>query len=270
MQILQPVLFQPNKDILSSLEEVLSEEFNPSSIVIAQPIKQIPEQLLFDNQRKQWKSNEILQWLSDKYNKPISKSTKILAICDFDAYSGNLNFVFGEAQLDGSISAIYLPRLRQEFYGLKSNESVFCQRLVKEAVHELGHSFGLSHCRNIKCVMHFSNSLSDTDIKKVHYLIFAKKHKISTDNKQWPKSPNALSRRLNQIRSNLLEGLGIKVTISRTTTTKDKKSKVNNVTIGIRKIPPVEIKITLKLAIAEACARQSVALAKTQNQPSLH
>ena len=136
--------------------------------VIAPPIKEIPEQLLlFDNQRNQWKSNDILQWLSDKYNKPSSKSrtTKILALCDFDAYSSNLNFVFGEAHLDGSISAIYLPRLRQEFYGLKPDESVFYQRLVKEAVHELGHSFGLSHCKNMKCVMHFSNSLSDTDIK---------------------------------------------------------------------------------------------------------
>jgi hypothetical protein len=49
--------------------------------------------------------------------------------------------------------------------------------------------------------------------------IFALEHKISTDSKLWPKSPNALSRRLNQIRSNLLEGLGIEVTISRTTTT---------------------------------------------------
>jgi Bifunctional DNA primase/polymerase, N-terminal len=70
--------------------------------------------------------------------------------------------------------------------------------------------------------------------------IFAQSHKISTDNKQWPKSPSALSRRLNQIRSNLLEGLGIQVTISRATTTKDKgKSKVNTASIEIRKIPPM-------------------------------
>src|SRR5919197_1944027 len=97
--ILQPVLFQPYKeDILPSLEKALSKEFNAPSIVTAPPIKQIPEQLLlFDNQRNQWKSSDILQWLSDKYNKPSSKTTKILAICDFDAYSGHLTFVFGEA-----------------------------------------------------------------------------------------------------------------------------------------------------------------------------
>jgi hypothetical protein len=67
---------------------------------------------------------------------------------------------------------------------------------------------------------------------------FAQTVKINTDNKLWPKSPNALSRRLNQIRSNLLEGLGIEVTINRTTTTKD-KNKVNTATIEIRKISPV-------------------------------
>ena len=69
---------------------------------------------------------------------------------------------------------------------------------------------------------------------------FTQDHKISTDNKQWPKSPSALSRRLNQIRFNLLEGLGIEVTISRTiSATKDKRRKVNTATIQIRKISPV-------------------------------
>ena len=173
--ILQPVLFQPSKQIISQLENILSEEFN-ASVTNAPMIKEISEQF-FDKQRNQWKSNDILQWLSDKYNKPSSsRTTKILALCDFDAYSGRLNFVLGEAYVDGSISAIYLPRLRQEFYGLKSDESLYYQRIVKEAVHELGHAFGLHHCKNIKCVMHFSNSLSDTDIKTSHFCNICKGH----------------------------------------------------------------------------------------------
>ena len=32
---------------------------------------------------------------------------EILAICDFDAYSNRLNFVFGQASVDGRASAIY-------------------------------------------------------------------------------------------------------------------------------------------------------------------
>ena len=186
--ILQPVLFEPDKDTLSSLEKALLKEFNASSsIVTAPPIKQIPEQqllLLFDSQRNQWKSSDILEWLSDNYEKLYYSeerrrtTTKILAICDFDAYSDKLNFVFGEARLDGRICAIYLPRIRQEFYGLKPDKSLFYQRLVKEAVHELGHAFGLTHCENIKCVMHFSNSLSDTDIKTNQLCNVCRRHLV--------------------------------------------------------------------------------------------
>jgi archaemetzincin len=185
--ILQPVLFEPDKDILSMLENALLKEFNASSSIVTAPaIKQIPEQqllLLFDKQRNQWKSTDTLEWLSDKYkklyySKERRKTTKILAICDFDAYSDKLNFVFGEAHLDGRLCAIYLPRLRQEFYGLKPDESLFYQRLVKEAVHELGHAFGLNHCENIKCVMHFSNSLPDTDMKTSHLCNVCRGHLV--------------------------------------------------------------------------------------------
>ena len=56
--IIQPILFKPDKDIISMLENTLSGEFNGYSIVTASPIKEISGQL-FDKQRKQWKSNTI-------------------------------------------------------------------------------------------------------------------------------------------------------------------------------------------------------------------
>ena len=78
-------------------------------------------------------------------------------------------FVFGEAYVNGRVSVIYLPRLRQEFYGLKADNFLFHQRIIKEAVYELGHAFGIRHCENKRCVMHFSNSLADTDIKAKNF-----------------------------------------------------------------------------------------------------
>lgn len=74
--------------------------------------------------------------------------------------------VFGEAELGGYFAIISLARLRQSFYGLPEDKHLFLERTIKEAVHELGHTYGLSHCPDPECVMHFSNSLMDTDRKK--------------------------------------------------------------------------------------------------------
>jgi len=88
-----------------------------------------------------------------------------LAVADLDLYVPQLNFVFGLADRAAARAVIALPRLRQSFYGLPDDTSVFCSRMVKEAVHELGHVQGLEHCRDRRCVMAFSNSLTDTDYK---------------------------------------------------------------------------------------------------------
>ena len=63
--------------------------------------------------------------------------------------------------------SIALPResWNQEFYGLPRDENLFRERALTEAVHELGHTYGLGHCPVSTCVMHFSNSLHDTDLK---------------------------------------------------------------------------------------------------------
>ena len=46
-----------------------------------------------------------------------------------------------------------------------ADEVLFRARLLKEAVHELGHTLGLEHCADPGCVMHFSNRLADTERK---------------------------------------------------------------------------------------------------------
>ena len=90
---------------------------------------------------------------------------RALGVVDVDIFASGLNFVFGIADTAGRRALISLRRLRQEFYGLPPDEELFRERTVKEAVHELGHTYGLKHCSDTTCVMHFSNSLGDTDLK---------------------------------------------------------------------------------------------------------
>ena len=99
----------------------------------------------------------------------IEPGEKCLGMVDFDLYSPGLNFVFGEADIRCGVAIISLYRLKQERYGLPQDEALFRDRASKEAVHELGHTYHLSHCQDARCVMHFSNSLADTDIKRTSF-----------------------------------------------------------------------------------------------------
>lgn len=84
----------------------------------------------------------------------------LLGITGCDLYTGSYNFVFGLAHHTDKAAVISLARLV-----LDGDADTHRRRILKEAVHELGHTFGLGHCPDPGCVMHFSNSLADTDRK---------------------------------------------------------------------------------------------------------
>lgn len=115
----------------------------------------------FNKKRNQYLSTAILNAIMEQ--KEYTAYEKMLAIVDHDLYVPELNFVFGEAGQKAAV--ISITRLRQEFYNLPQDQSLFHKRVLSEAVHELGHTYGLSHCRNPHCVMVFSNTLMDTDRK---------------------------------------------------------------------------------------------------------
>src|ERR671910_3735397 len=159
------------KNIFDPLTCHLASIFD-ASITILTDLPQLVDSFraLFNEQRNQLNSDKLLHYLATTIIKDNTgsydlKNTIILGICNFDAYSSGLNFVFGQASLTVGVAVIYLSRLRQEFYGLGADTSIFIECVLKEATHEVGHAFGLDHCPKQSCVMHFSNSLVDTDRK---------------------------------------------------------------------------------------------------------
>jgi len=118
----------------------------------------------YNPERKQYFSSKLLASI-----KKSERDARAVGIADVDLYVPRLNFVFGEADVGSGTAIVSLCRLRQEYYGLTPDEALFLERATKEIVHELGHTFSLGHCPHNKCVMHFSNSLADTDLKEAHF-----------------------------------------------------------------------------------------------------
>lgn len=116
----------------------------------------------YEPHRRQYRGDALLATLQAVASPTVER---VLGVIDADCYAPDLNFIFGQAALDGRGAFIALPRLRPSFYGLAEDSLLFHQRVLSEAVHELGHTWGLTHCPNPNCVMHFSNTLHDTDVK---------------------------------------------------------------------------------------------------------
>jgi archaemetzincin len=140
--------------IMQALTSELERTFG-CAVEVRSPIE-VPAKY-YDKKRQQYNVSSLLSSLGKI---KLDKGDRILAVTEVDLFALGLNFVFGQAELGGPASIISLARLRPEM-----DPALFLERAVKEAVHELGHTFGLGHCPDPKCVMHFSNNLHDTDIK---------------------------------------------------------------------------------------------------------
>lgn len=156
---LVPIYFSEREAMLHRLGEALARTFR---VEVRYRTPWFDPESTFDTSRGQYRSTALLKLL---LNGPIVSGRRYLGVTDVDLFTPVLTYVFGEAQLDGRAAIVSLHRLRPELYGLPADENLLFERLEKEAVHELGHTFGLIHCAEPTCVMHASTYAEQVDFK---------------------------------------------------------------------------------------------------------
>ncbi len=152
-----------DNDIINEIAKRLMDTINiPVKLLssIEEPV------YAFDPVRRQYYSTKILSYIVTNHNNAALRTIGVIGV---DLFIPILTYVFGEAQLDGKAAIVSGTRLREEYYGLKPDKKLYIERLFKEVMHELGHTFGLTHCELPHCVMHLSNNVASIDKKTANF-----------------------------------------------------------------------------------------------------
>ncbi len=102
---------------------------------------------------RRWNSTDILRQLKSTG----SAGSLEVGLTSVDIYSVGLTYVFGEAEIGGSVAVV-------SEYRFKTRPDC----VEKLVIHELGHVFGLEHC-NRRCVMRLSQTVKDVVDKPAVY-----------------------------------------------------------------------------------------------------
>ncbi len=153
----------PPLSVLDRLAAATARAMSVSCRVETEPIS---IDYAFDAYRMQAWSTPVLARLQERRPPP---GTVVLGVTALDLYVPVLTFVFGEAQLGGPAAIISTHRLRDEYYGLPPREEAVSQRLFKELLHEVGHTQGLRHCTDWRCVMSSAHTVERIDVRQAAY-----------------------------------------------------------------------------------------------------
>ncbi len=158
-------------EVLTHVAENLAKAFSAKLSVIKTPKEALRDCL--NTVRGQLNASRVLRLVAGLRDLS-GRGGIALGLVPDDAYVEGLNFVFGLASQYQATAVVFLERLKDR-YGLPKGMSgyvdtdTYLGRVLKEVMHELGHVFGLDHCPNKRCVMTFSNSIMDTDVKEWRY-----------------------------------------------------------------------------------------------------
>jgi archaemetzincin len=119
--------------LVAAIIPLVSEAF-AASVVAASPVPLCEE--AYSPSRQQYHSTVLLDTLARHKR---AEWSRLLGIADVDLYTPDLNFVFGEADARRGLAVFSVARLHT------TDRNRFVHRAATEAIHELGHTYGLQH-----------------------------------------------------------------------------------------------------------------------------
>ena len=156
-------LGNPRPDLVEGVSRPLEQAFR---VGVESHDVDVDLEQFFDAARGQYNSTRLLMHLKQAYAAGFgNRDPKVLAIIPHDLFIPILTYVFGEAEVAGNVAVVSYYRLAPERYGLSQDRKLLQERLVKEAIHELGHAYSLIHCSRQDCVMHASSYVEEIDLK---------------------------------------------------------------------------------------------------------
>jgi archaemetzincin len=150
--------FSPAEDSLLQVLAPILEDVFGGHVEIVEPVP-LPRDA-YSASRDQYQSAVLLNALRRHRREDWDR---LLGMADVDLYTPDLNFVFGQADAKRGVAVFSLARLHT------MDRDRYVHRAATEAIHELAHTYGLSHCNNARCVMWFSNTLEETDRKGTRF-----------------------------------------------------------------------------------------------------
>jgi len=147
------------RDVGAFLEETFGPPFAVSN-------SRMPPVSTYNPLRGQYQAFRLLEFLEeDGPNEPFRR----IGLTDLDLCTPVLTYVFGLARMGGRTCLVSTFRLKPEFHGLGPDEDTYRERVLKEVLHELGHTCGLKHCSVEACVMHFAHTAAHIDRRRLGY-----------------------------------------------------------------------------------------------------
>lgn len=100
----------------------------------------------------------------------VPEGAKVLGVVNVDLFVHRSldEFIFGQAQYGHNTKAALISMYRMNpfsYVGGKPDDELLLKRMMKEAVHELGHLFGLRNCVEKECAMYLAKDLRSLDKK---------------------------------------------------------------------------------------------------------